>query len=106
MVKSCNGEEFYSYTAEFNGKDKNPEFYENVKDADTDRECTVYYDYEGDDEEEYTFAIPLGVYFDLLEHEGYTTYLDEDCETEFSEYQMQVQNPESDLTLYVKADGK
>lgn len=106
VVKSCNGEEFYSYTAEFNGKDKNPEFYENVKDADTDRECTVYYDYEGDDEEEYTFAIPLGVYFDLLEHEGYTTYLDEDCETEFSEYQMQVQNPESDLTLYVKADGK
>ncbi len=103
-VESCGGEEFHSYTAEFNGKDKNPEFYEEIKDADTDRECTVVYDYEGDDEKEYTFAIPSGVYFDLLEHEGYTAYLDEDCETEFTEYQMQVQNPESELTLYVKAD--
>ena len=101
-VESCNGEEFYSYTVEFDGENKNPEFYQNIKDEATDRECTVYYDYEGDNEETYTFDIPRGVYFNVLSHDRYTVYSDEDCENEFTEYQMQVQNPETDITLYVK----
>lgn len=101
-VETCNGEEFYSYTVEFDGSNKNPEFYQNIKDQETDRECTVYYDYQGDNEETYTFNIPRGVYFNLLEHDGYTVYSDEDCDQEFTEYQMQVQNPETDITLYVK----
>ena len=105
-VESCNGEEFHSYTAEFDGKDKNPEFYQDIRDAEPGRECTVYYDYDGDNEETYNFEIPGGVYFNVLPHEGYTVYSDEDCESEFTEYQMQVQNPETDLTLYVKqSDG-
>lgn len=101
-VETCNGEEFYSYTVEFDGENKNPEFYQNIKDKDADRECTVYYDYEGKDEKTYTFDIPSGIYFNVLSHDGYTVYSDEDCENEFTEYQMQVQNPETDLTLYVK----
>ena len=101
-VETCNGEEFHSYTVEFDGKDRNPEFYQNIKEEEPGRECTVYFDYEGNDEETYTFDIPGGVYFNVLEHEGYTVYSDEDCESEFTEYQMQVQNPETDLTLYVK----
>lgn len=105
-VETCNDEEFYSYTVEFDGKDKNPEFYQNIKDAETDRECKVYYDYEGDDEEVYTFDIPSGVYFNVLEHDGYAVYSDEDCQTEFTKYQMQVQNAETDLTLYVKKKDK
>ena len=94
--------ELHDVTVEFDGKDRNPEFYQNIKEEEPGRECTVYFDYEGNDEETYTFDIPGGVYFNVLEHEGYTVYSDEDCESEFTEYQMQVQNPETDLTLYVK----
>ena len=101
-VESCNGEEFYSYTVEFDGENKNPEFYQNIKDEAADRECKVYFDYEGNDEKTYTFDFPQGVYFNVLSHDGYTVYSDEDCENEFTEYQMQVQNPDTDLTLYVK----
>ena len=32
--------------------------------------------------------------------------MDEDGEKEFTKYQMEVQNPESDLTLYVKKEAK
>lgn len=105
-IESCNGEEFFSYTVEFDGKDKVPQFYQDLKNKETERECTVYDDYDGDQEKKYTFDIPSGVYFTLLDHEGYKVYSDKDCEKEFTKYQMQVQNPESDLTLYVKQESK
>lgn len=40
--------------------------------------------------------------FTVLDHEGYKVYEDENGNKEFTEYQMQIQNPETDLSLYVK----
>ncbi|MCD8019687.1 MAG: hypothetical protein LUF92_08965 [Clostridiales bacterium] len=104
-VESYNDEEIFSYTVEYDGDNKKPQFYKDLQSEDTDRVVTVYYDYEGDDEELYTFEIQSGVYFTLLDHDGYTVYMDAACETEFTEYQMEMQNAESELTLYVKKDS-
>ncbi len=103
-VESFEEEEIYSYTVEFDGENKVPQFYKDVKDKQKSRTCTVYYDYGGADETVYTFAIPNDVYFTVLDREGYTTYVDAECEREFTIYQMEIQNAQTDLTLYVKAD--
>lgn len=105
-VETCGGEEFYSYTVEFDGENKIPQFYKDVKDLTKDRLCTVYYDYEGKNEKKYTFKLSSDVYFNLLPHKGYKAYTDEDCEKEFTDYQVEVQNPETDLTLYVKKESE
>ena len=44
------------------------------------------------------------VYFTVLDQVGYRCYVDEDCTKEFSEYQIQIQNPESEVTLYLKKE--
>lgn len=105
-VETCEGEEIYSYTVEFDGQEKVPIFYQELKKQKEERKCTVYFDAEGDKEKKYTFSLPYDVYFTLLDHEGYKVYMDEDGEKEFTKYQMEVQNPESDLTLYVKKEAK
>ena len=56
----------------------------------------------GGGNQEYTYNIPVDVYFTVLDHEGYKVYEDENGNKEFTEYQMQIQNPETDLSLYVK----
>lgn len=101
-VETVDDKEIYSYTVTFNGENKNPVFYRELKEKSTMRNCKIYYDYEGEYEEEHEYTIPVDTYFTLLEHEDYTTYMDQDCTTEFTTSQMQFQNPYTDLTLYMK----
>lgn len=101
-VESVNDEEIYHYTVTFDGDNKNPKFYRAVKEKDDKRSCTVYYNYDQDKEKKYEFSIPYDVYFTLLDHKDYTVYMDEDCMIEFTTTQMQLQNPESDMELYMK----
>ncbi len=103
-IETVDGEDCYSYAVTFDGENKVPKFYREAKAKETNREITVYYDYQGDNEEKYSYTIPVDTYFTLLDHEGYTVYMDEDCLTEFTNSQMQIQNPYSDLTLYMKKD--
>ncbi len=103
-IETVNGKDCYSYAVTFDGENKVPKFYRDVKAKVTNRECTVYYDYQGDKEEKSTFTIPVDTYFTLLDHEGYKVYMDKDCVTEFTTSQMQIQNPYNDLTLYMKKD--
>ena len=69
------------------------------------RVCTVYSDYDGEKNQEYTFNLPIDLYFTVLDHDGYKVYEDEDGTKEFTHYQMEVQNPDSDLSLYIKAES-
>lgn len=100
-VESCNGEEFNSYTVEFDGKKMVPSFYKKIKKASEKRKCTVYFDYDEKDEKKYVFKVPVDVYFNLFPHEGYTVYSDRRCENEFGDYLAGLQNPTSELDLYV-----
>lgn len=100
--ESNNDEEFYSYTVEFNVEEKVPQFYKDLKKVKDTRKCYVYYDYDGDQQEKYSFELPYDVYFALLDHEGYKVYMNKECTTEFSDYQRDMQNPEGTLTLYMK----
>ena len=101
-VETVNDEEIYTYAVTFDGDNKNPKFYRQLKKKTHTRTCKVYYDFGGDSEECSSYTIPVDTYFTLLDHEGYTVYMDEDCTTEFTTSQMQIQNPYSDLTLYMK----
>ena len=101
-AESVNDEEIYVYTVTFDGENKNPKFFRSLKGAQDTRVCTVYYDFGGGDEKKYEFKVPVDVYFDLLSHDDYTTYMEEECLIEFSKSQMQLQNPQTDLTLYMK----
>ena len=56
-------------------------------------------------DQEYTFNLPIDLYFTVLDHDGYKVYEDEDGTKEFTHYQMEVQNPDSDLSLYIKAES-
>lgn len=103
-VETVNEEEIYVYTVTFDGENKMPQFYKNAKAKKTKRNCTVFYDYQGENEQEYTFTIPVDTYFTLLNHDGYRLFMEEACLTEFNNSQMQLQNPYSDLTLYLKKD--
>ncbi len=105
-TESCDGEEFFSYTVEFDGDEKVPQFYKDLKKITETRKCYVYYDYDGDNEKKYTFEVPKGVYFNLFEHDGYKVYQDKEGIKEFTDYQMQVQNPEGSLTLYIMQDNE
>ena len=101
-VETVNDEEIYVYTVTFDGDNKNPKFFRDLKDIKDTRVCAVYYDYGGSEEEKYEFKIPIDVYFDLLDHDDFTTYMEEECIIEFTNSQMQLQNPQTDLTLYMK----
>lgn len=105
-TESCDGEEFYSYTVGFDGEEKIPQFYQDLKKTEETRKCYVYYDYDGENEKKYTFDVLQDVYFNLLDHDGYKVYMDEDGIKEFTDYQMQVQNPEGSLTLYMIKDNE
>lgn len=100
--EKCNEEVFYSYKVEFDGEKKIPKFYRAVQKEKETRVCTVYSNYNGEDNQEYTFNVPVDVYFTLLDHDGYTVYEDAGGSTEFGSYQMEIQNTQTDLTLYVK----
>ena len=100
VEEKCGDEVFYGYNVEFDGQKKVPVFYQKLEKE--KRVCTVYSDYNGENNQEYTYSIPVDVYFTVLDHEGYKVYEDENGNKEFTEYQMQIQNPETDLSLYVK----
>lgn len=100
VEEKCGDEVFYGYNVEFDGQKKVPVFYQKLEKE--KRVCTVYSDYNGENNQEYTYNIPVDVYFTVLDHEGYKVYEDENGNKEFTEYQMQIQNPETDLSLYVK----
>ena len=101
--ESVDDEVFYSYSVEFDKKNKKPAFYSRLQKKDTTRVCKVFSDYNGEQGKEYTYTIPTDCYFTLLPHKGYGVFLDEEATQEFSEFQVETQNPEGDLTLYVKA---
>ena len=61
-------------------------------------------DYGTEDSKLYTFDVPYDVYFTVLDQEGYQCYTDAECTKEFSEYQVQVQNPERSVILYLKKE--
>lgn len=104
-TESCNDEEFYSYRVEFDGETKVPKFYQRLQKEENTRECTIFDDFGGDGEEEYTFDVPYDAYFVMLDHEDCTVYVDEDCERELTDYQIEIQNPEGEVKLYVKKNG-
>lgn len=103
-TETCDGEEFYSYTVAFDGEEKVPLFYQDIQKTKKTRKCYVYYDYDGEQEKKYTYDVPEDVYFNILEHEGYKVYLDENGIKEFTDYQVQVQNPDGNVTLYMIED--
>lgn len=105
-TESCNGEEFYSYTVGFDGEEKIPQFFKDLKKTKETRKCYVYYDYDGENEKKYTFDVLTDVYFNLLDHDGYKVYTDKEGIKEFTDYQMQVQNPEGSTTLYMIKDSE
>ena len=105
VEEKCGDEVFYGYTVEFDGEEKIPQFYKDLKKEKEKRVCTVYSDYDGEKNQEYTFNLPIDLYFTVLDHDGYKVYEDEDGTKEFTHYQMEVQNPDSDLSLYIKAES-
>ncbi len=105
VTESFDDEDIYTYIISFDAKERVPQFYKDMKKTTETRTCTVYHNYGSSKEKTYKFEIPQDTYFNLLDHEGYTVYADKACETEFTEYQMEIQNPEGALTLYVKKDG-
>lgn len=105
VEEKCGDEVFYGYTVEFDGEEKIPQFYKDLKKEKEKRVCTVYSDYGGEKNQEYTFNIPIDLYFTVLDYDGYKVYEDKDGTKEFTHYQMEVQNPDSDLSLYIKAES-
>ena len=101
-VETANDQEIYHYTVTFDGDNKNPKFYRAVKEMKTSRKCAVTYNVGEDDEEKYEYTFPQDIYFTLLDHDDYKVYMDENCTIEFTNTQMQLQNPESDMDLYMK----
>ena len=64
----------------------------------------VYKDYGTKDSRQYTYDVPVDVYFTIMDHEGYKCYTDSECTKEFSEYQIQIENPEGSIQLYLKKE--
>lgn len=100
-TESCDEEEFYSYLVEYDGETKIPNFYRTIQKETETRECTVYYDFEGDNSKVYHYDVPYDVYFVMLDHKGTRVYMDSAATQEFTDYQVEIQNPEGPLTLYV-----
>ncbi|MFR3343343.1 MAG: hypothetical protein ACLTS6_04255 [Anaerobutyricum sp.] len=97
---------FYGYNGRIRRTEERfRQFYQEFKEGKRKRVCTVYSDYDGEKNQEYTFNLPIDLYFTVLDHDGYKVYEDEDGTKEFTHYQMEVQNPDSDLSLYIKAES-
>jgi len=103
-TEKCNDEEFYSYLVEYDGETKVPKFFVKIRKKEKTRECMIYMDYGSEDSKLYTYDVPNDVYFTVMDQEGYKCYTDAECTREFSEYQVQVQNPEGSVTLYLKKE--
>lgn len=67
VEEKCGDEVFYGYNVEFDGQKKVPVFYQKLEKE--KRVCTVYSDYNGENNQEYTYNIPVDVYFTVLDHE-------------------------------------
>lgn len=102
VEEKCGDEVFYGYNVEFDGEKKIPQFYKDLKKEKEKRTCTVHSEYNGEDNQKYTYKIPINLYFNVLEHDGYKVYEDKNGEKEFTHYQMEVQNPDTALSLYIK----
>ncbi len=105
VKETYNDELIYTYSLEQSVENKTPKFYQAVQKAKTTRKCSVYYDYGGDGETSYSYDVPEDVYFTLLDHDGYTVYMDTDEQKEFGEYEMQTQSLTNVLTLYMVKDS-
>ena len=105
VEEKCGDEVFYGYTVEFDGEKKIPQFYKDLKKEKEKRTCTVYSSYDGEKSKKYTFKIPIDLYFTVLDHDGYKVYEDKSGTKEFTHYQMEVQNPDTNLSLYIKASS-
>lgn len=103
VEEKCGDEVFYGYNVEFDGEKKIPQFYKDLKKEKEKRTCTVHSEYNGEDNQKYTYKIPINLYFNVLEHDGYKVYEDKNGKKEFTHYQMEVQNPDTALSLYIKA---
>lgn len=103
-TEKCGEVEFYSYSVEYDGETKIPRFYESIEDTKDSRECMVYMDYGTEASKVYTYDVPYDVYFTVMDQEGYKCYTDEECTKEFSEYQIQIENPEGPVILYLKKE--
>ena len=103
-TEQCGDEEFYSYTVEYDGETKIPKFFEKIRDKKETRKCTVYMDYGSKKSKLYTYDVPRDVYFTVMDQDGYKCYSDRDCTREFSELQIQMQNPETSISLYMKKE--
>ena len=100
--ESVDDEVFYSYTVEFDKQLKTPKFYIKAMQQKDTRTCTLYSDYDGEDGKEYKYKIPINTYFTVLDHEDYLLYTNEEGTIEFTQSQMLMQNPDTDITLYLK----
>ena len=98
-------EVFFTYSVEFDGENKMPRFYQEIKRKTEKRTVKVYSDYNGENGKEYKFKVPYDVYFTMLDHAGYKQYSDEEGKVPYGDFQLQTQNPESDLILYVKPES-
>ena len=65
VEEKCGDEVFYGYNVEFDGQKKVPVFYQKLEKE--KRVCTVYSDYNGENNQEYTYSIPVDVYFTVLD---------------------------------------
>lgn len=102
--EKCNDEEFYSYMVEYDGETKIPKFFMSIRDKKESRKCMVYMDYGSENSKQYTYDVPNDVYFTVMDQEGYKCYTDPECTKEFSEYQIQIENPEGSVQLYMKKE--
>lgn len=101
IAESVEDEVFFSYLVEYDTKLKVPNFYQRIRNAKTTRTCTVVSSYNGENEKNYSYTFASGTYFSMFEHEGYAMYQDKEGNVEYTISNVQLQNPNGDLTLYV-----
>ncbi|MFR9000294.1 MAG: hypothetical protein ACLVIY_07645 [Anaerobutyricum soehngenii] len=104
VEEKCGDEVFYGYNVEFDGQKKVPVFYQKLEKE--KRVCTVYSDYNGENNQEYTYNIPVDVYFTVTRSRRLIKYMKtkDGNVRNLQEHQMQrIQGCRKlDLSLYVK----
>lgn len=106
VTETYNEVDIVSYSVESDVENKTPNFYQKVLKAKSNRKCMIYYDYEGDGQKIYQYEVPTEVYFTMFDHEGFTAYMDQEKTKEFTEFEMQSQNPEKAMVLYMVKTGQ
>ena len=105
LSESVDDEVFFSYLIEFDSELKIPRFYQKIKKLKTMRTCSVVSSYGSDKEQTYDYTFGIGTYFTVFDHDGYGIYQDKEGNVEYTQSNLQFQNPNTDLTLYVISAG-